>query len=109
MKVLISVNTFNAINAEGDQLMKELGIPYAPSPSAEEIVERMEGVFLNVDALIDDTNLVVEVDDEILFAILRAYKRMAPVLNPIISGVKALAKLFKEEGRMIEDMITRRK
>lgn len=110
MKVLISVNTFDAINAQGDEMLKDVGVSCVPSPTAEQVVEQVaEMGLLNVDAVIEDKNLVLEIDDEVLFAMMRAYKRMAPVILPIVQGLKALNGLLKLETRELEAMIMRRK
>jgi len=118
MKIVINMNTTRALSKDGykiiSNVMNELDQPmeeWSDDLFNETIktAELQTTELKNVDIRVENDELVYEIDDAVLFAVMRIYKRVAGIVNPMIRGFVALGKIMVEEGREIQALITQSK
>jgi hypothetical protein len=124
MKIIISKNTIEAVNKEMIQIISDiagegsvdavlLDALYGES-SVDTTITQFQAQGLKNVKMWQQTgkggciDVVIEYDDEIIFAVMRVYRAIAPLINPIIKGFRVLIPVLKAEVRDLERVVIRK-
>lgn len=103
MKLVIKETTVNSINAMGAECIAQFGVTLPPE-GVQEVTQ-----YKNLSITRQGEDIVVEVNDEGLFMVMRMYLRVAKVIGAFIEPVKALFALLKEDMSEFESFVNEEK